>query len=34
VIIRKKSAEVIVVDGNEPVRKPEDSHFNEGLNVK
>lgn len=30
----KKSAEVIVVEGNEPIERLEVSRFNEGLNVK
>jgi hypothetical protein len=29
----KKSAEVIVVSGNEPMERLEDSQLNEGLNI-
>jgi hypothetical protein len=30
----EKSAEVIVIESNEPIRKMEDSQLNEGLNIK
>jgi hypothetical protein len=32
--IGEKSAEAIVIEGNEPMNKADVSQFNEGLNVK
>ena len=31
---KRKSAEVVVVESNEPMEKLEDSQFSEGLNIK
>ncbi len=33
-LMRKKSAEVIVAERNEPMNKPEVSQFNQGPNIK